>query len=151
MLHCVDHHAIQKMPTILPVVTICINSLMVVIKTLSLSSMSGVINAGSLHQVLGQAVSKTRIPGSAPICQGLLFFVIALRSPDTAAKGRRHILERDILLEGVRAESAGRPGVKITFLVIIRQIAHRSSSTVALAFDLMCAIIAVGSSCRSLL
>ena len=34
--------------------------------------------------------------------------------PHTVAKGRRQILERDILLEGVRAEGAGRPGVKKT-------------------------------------
>lgn len=34
--------------------------------------------------------------------------------PHTVAKGRRQILERDILLEGVRVEGAGRPGVKKT-------------------------------------
>ena len=34
--------------------------------------------------------------------------------PHTVGKGRRQILERDILLEGVRAEGAGRPGVKKT-------------------------------------
>lgn len=34
--------------------------------------------------------------------------------PHTVAKGRRQILERDILLEGVRTEGAGRPGVKKT-------------------------------------
>ncbi len=34
--------------------------------------------------------------------------------PHTVAKGRRQILERDILLDGIRAEGAGRPGVKKT-------------------------------------
>lgn len=34
--------------------------------------------------------------------------------PHTVAKGRRQILERDILWDGVRAEGAGRPGVKKT-------------------------------------
>ena len=34
--------------------------------------------------------------------------------PHTVAKGRRQILERDILLEGVRVGGAGRPGVKKT-------------------------------------
>lgn len=32
--------------------------------------------------------------------------------PHTVAKGRRQILERDILSEGIRAEGAGRPGKK---------------------------------------